>query len=230
MKYHLTSILLIGALFVACNVPPEEPAASGLQESGALVANSDNQSEPAATAEIVLGAQQANTESYPAPEQLAVGDYPEPEVVVVADYPESDEVVDEVAADQQALSAAPDITGEGDVEVVFVSARMSDDGSWNFSVTLEHEDTGWEDYADGWDVLLSDGTVLKPNPDVPFTRLLVHPHENEQPFTRAQSNIVVPAGVSTVYVRAHELVEGYSDNFVTVDLTVPSGDRFEVSR
>ena len=26
-------------------------------------------------------------------------------------------------------------------------------GSWSFSVTLSHEDTGWDDYADGWRVV-----------------------------------------------------------------------------
>ena len=115
----------------------------------------------------------------------------------------------------------PDIAGGGDVDVVFVSARETTDGVWSFSVTLEHEDTGWEDYADGWDVILPDGTVIKPNPDDQFTRLLLHPHENEQPFTRAQSGIEIPADVTTVFVRGHELVEGYGSVSYT-HLTLPT--------
>ncbi len=37
------------------------------------------------------------------------------------------------------------------------------DGSWTFSVTVSHADKGWDDYADGWDVVTSNGTVLKPD-------------------------------------------------------------------
>ena len=75
-----------------------------------------------------------------------------------------------------------------------------------------------------------DGTVLKPEPDSPFTRLLLHPHVNEQPFTRSQSGIVIPSGVTQVRVRAHDLVDGYGGREVLVDLTVPSGSDFEVIR
>jgi hypothetical protein len=111
-----------------------------------------------------------------------------------------------------------------------VRAVQSGDGAWTFHVTVEHPDTGWEDYADGWDVQTPDGKVLKPDPDSPFTRLLLHPHENEQPFTRSQAGIVVPAGVSRVLVRAHDLVDGYGGHEVWVDLTVGSGKGFEVDR
>lgn len=120
-------------------------------------------------------------------------------------------------------------TGEmGNADVLHVRAVQSSNGNWTFHVTVEHPDTGWEDYADGWDVLAPDGQVLKPDPDSPFTRLLLHPHENEQPFTRSQSGIVIPAGVSRVRVRAHDLAGGYGGREVWVDLTIASGEGFEV--
>jgi hypothetical protein len=72
--------------------------------------------------------------------------------------------------------------------------------------------------------------VLKPDPDSPFTRLLLHPHENEQPFTRSQSQIAIPDGVDQVRVRAHDLVDGYGGREVVVDLTATSGPDFEVER
>jgi hypothetical protein len=97
-------------------------------------------------------------------------------------------------------------------------------------VTVQHPDTGWEDYADGWDVLTPAGTVLKPDPDSPFTRLLLHPHENEQPFTRSQSGIDIPSDVTEVRVRAHDLVDGYGGREVVVDLTADVGESFEVER
>jgi hypothetical protein len=118
----------------------------------------------------------------------------------------------------------------GNADVLHVRAVQAGDGRWTFYVTVEHPDTGWEDYANGWDVLTPDGEVLKPDPDSLFTRLLLHPHENEQPFTRSQSGIVIAACVSRVLVRAHDLVDGYGGREVWVDLTVASGEGFEVNR
>ena len=118
----------------------------------------------------------------------------------------------------------------GNADVLFVEARLTDDGSWKFTVTVEHDDTGWEDYADGWDVVLPDGTVVKPDPESPFTRLLLHPHENEQPFTRSQRGILIPKGIENVTVRAHDLVDGFGGTEVLVDITVDSGANFEVIR
>ena len=120
---------------------------------------------------------------------------------------------------------SPGATANADVQ--YVRARQQADGTWTFDVTVAHPDTGWEDYADGWDVVLPDGTVIKPNPDSPFTRLLLHPHETEQPFTRSQSGIVIPAGVTQVTVRAHDLVDGFGGREVIVDLTKETGPDFE---
>jgi hypothetical protein len=113
--------------------------------------------------------------------------------------------------------------------VQHVRAVQSVDGAWTFHVTVQHPDTGWEDYADGWDVVMPDGTTLKPDPDSPFTRLLLHPHVSEQPFTRSQSGIVIPPDATQVRVRAHDLVDGYGGREVLVDLTVSSGPDFEVT-
>ena len=120
--------------------------------------------------------------------------------------------------------------GEGNADVMYVRAVQGQDGSWTFHVTVQHPDTGWEDYADGWDVVLPDGTVVKPDQASPFTRLLLHPHENEQPFTRSQSGIVIPPEVTEVHVRAHDLVDGFGGRVVVVDLTTSSGPDYEVER
>lgn len=115
-------------------------------------------------------------------------------------------------------------------EVLHVRAVEAADGSWTFHVTVQHADTGWEDYADGWDVVLPDGAVVKPDPDSPFIRLLLHPHEEEQPFTRSQSGIAILADVTQVRVRAHDLVDGYGGREVVLDLTVPAAPHFTVER
>lgn len=83
-----------------------------------------------------------------------------------------------------------------------VSARFDDTG-WTLHVTLRHADTGWDDYADGWRVLAPDGTVLA-------TRVLAHPHVNEQPFTRSKSGIAIDDGVANVLIESSTNVTGWS--------------------
>jgi hypothetical protein len=117
-----------------------------------------------------------------------------------------------------------------DADVEFVRAVLSPEGRWTFSVTVRHPDTGWEDYTDGWDVTTVDGTVLKVNAADRFTRLLLHPHENEQPFTRSQSGILIPEEITQVIIRAHDLVDGYGGQEVTIDLSSSSGPGYEVER
>jgi hypothetical protein len=95
-------------------------------------------------------------------------------------------------------------------KVVDITAQQNA-GSWRFSVTLEHADTGWEDYADGWRVETLSGEVLA-------TRVLGHPHVNEQPFTRSQSGVVIPQGQARVQIRARDLIGGWSDHAVPFDL------------
>lgn len=121
-----------------------------------------------------------------------------------------------------AIGSAPE-EGPTFADVEFVTAVESDDGTWKFDVTVRHEDTGWEHYADAWEVLSPDGTVLA-------TRVLTHPHVNEQPFTRSMSGITIPEGVTEVRVRAHDLVDGYGGKEINISLDRPSGAGFEVSR
>ncbi|MEJ6397424.1 hypothetical protein [Yoonia sp. 208BN28-4] len=89
-------------------------------------------------------------------------------------------------------------------EVVGVVATQNGD-TWRFDVTITHGDTGWDDYADGWQVLDADGQVLG-------TRPLAHPHVNEQPFTRSQSGIAIPDGITTVFIQVSDNVVGYYDD------------------
>ncbi len=120
--------------------------------------------------------------------------------------------------------------GQANADVLFVKAELVTDLTWTFTVTVAHPDSGWEDYADGWDVVLPDGTILMPDPDSPYTRLLLHPHESEQPFTRSQAGIRIPPEVEQVTVRAHDLVDGFGGVEVVVDLAAESGADFEVVR
>lgn len=84
--------------------------------------------------------------------------------------------------------------------------------TWRFDVTLRHDDTGWAHYADGWRVQLEDGTILG-------TRILAHPHVNEQPFTRALSGISIPAGTERVLISAKDNLDDWNDVFYIVTLS-----------
>jgi hypothetical protein len=134
--------------------------------------------------------------------------------------------------DQVQTNIVQDIQGKSmaDANVEYVRAVYNGNNSWTFHVTVAHPDTGWEDYADGWDVILPDGTVLKPDAVSPFTRLLLHPHETEQPFTRSQSGIVIPEAVTTVTVRAHDLIDAWGGTEVVIDLTQSQGDNYLIER
>lgn len=101
--------------------------------------------------------------------------------------------------------------GEADVVDVQVSGS---NGSYNFSVTVRHADEGWEHFANRWEVVGEDGTIYG-------TRVLAHPHVNEQPFTRSGS-INIPVGVSTVIVRANDSVHGLGGKEIVIPLPVSS--------
>jgi hypothetical protein len=87
--------------------------------------------------------------------------------------------------------------------IVAVEAVETASG-WTFRVTIEHGDTGWDDYADGWRVEAPDGAILGERP-------LLHPHVNEQPFTRALPGVAIPEAVGEVLIRSRTSVEGWGE-------------------
>lgn len=107
------------------------------------------------------------------------------------------------------LIAGPLMAGEADVINVMVVKTATD--AYGFSVTVRHDDTDWEHYADKWEVLDIDQNVLA-------TRILYHPHVDEQPFTRSLSAVKTPAAVRGVNLRAHCSVHGYGGQEFPVDL------------
>lgn len=112
------------------------------------------------------------------------------------------------------LVAAMALSGEvlaGQAQVVDVKVNPEGRDTYGFSVTLRHADAGWDHYADRWDVLAPDGTVLG-------ERVLFHPHVDEQPFTRSQSGILIPRGLTQVLIRAHDKVHGNNPELFRVAL------------
>ncbi len=72
------------------------------------------------------------------------------------------------------------------------------------SVTLAHPDTGWDHYADAWEVLSLEGESLG-------VRELAHPHVEEQPFTRSLSVTLPGDPPWQVQIRARDSVHGWSE-------------------
>jgi hypothetical protein len=99
----------------------------------------------------------------------------------------------------------------GKADVVDVKVRRTGENIYQFDVSVLHADEGWDHYADKWDVVSPDGTILG-------TRTLLHPHVDEQPFTRSLSELEVPSTFQEVKIRAHDSIHGYGGKVVTVDL------------
>lgn len=93
----------------------------------------------------------------------------------------------------------------GEADVTQVKAKRNTDGTFRFDITVKSKDTGWDYYAERFEVLTQDGKILG-------TRVLLHPHEDEQPFTRELDSVKIPAGTAEVKVRALMKRKGKSEN------------------
>ncbi len=99
----------------------------------------------------------------------------------------------------------------GKADVLNATIKHLGGDRYRINTTVKHEDAGWDHYADRWDVLDTDGNVLD-------SRVLAHPHDNEQPFTRSLT-LSIPAGMTTVIIRANDSVHGLGG--VEFELAVP---------
>ncbi len=99
-------------------------------------------------------------------------------------------------------------------EVEIVSAHAECDAARQciFRVELKHADTGWEHYANVWKVMTPDGDEL-------VTRVLHHPHVNEQPFTRSSSRVKIAGDIKQVVIKAGDKPNGL--NSLAYKLTLP---------
>ena len=91
------------------------------------------------------------------------------------------------------------MAGEADVVDVKISCNAA--RVCRFDVSVDHADTGWDHYADRWDVVAPDGSVLG-------SRILAHPHVGQRPFTRSLGGVHIPDGITQVTIRAHDSVHG----------------------
>ena len=117
-----------------------------------------------------------------------------------------------VPADDEVTAVEPTAVEPHEcADVIDVRITPEGSGTYRFDVTVRSPDTGWEKYADRWEVRAPDGTLLG-------ERVLAHPHVDEQPFTRSQSGIDLPADVKTVTVVARDSVAGFCGEGLEIDL------------
>lgn len=95
--------------------------------------------------------------------------------------------------------------------VVEVTVEETGTDTYTFHVTISSPYDTPDRYADGWRIMDSDGTVYGEH-------TLMHDHANEQPFTRTQSNVEIPAEVTEVTVEGRDIDNGYGGDTVTVEL------------
>lgn len=98
--------------------------------------------------------------------------------------------------------------------VVKAKATAATGGAYDFAVTLSSPYDSPERYADGWRVETEAGKVLG-------EMKLGHDHATEQPFTRDQPGVRIPAGVDTVVIEGHDLKNGYGGTTASVKLPSP---------
>jgi len=97
----------------------------------------------------------------------------------------------------------------GEADVIKVDVKRTGGDTYFFKVTVRHEDEGWDHYANKWDVVAPDGTILG-------TRTLYHPHVDEQPFTRSLSDVKISESITEVTIRAHDSVHEYGGKTMSV--------------
>ncbi len=85
------------------------------------------------------------------------------------------------------------------------------EGGWSFVVTVSSAYDSPERYADGWRVVGPDGTVYGEH-------MLTHHHAAEQPFTRTQIGVQIPADLTEVVIEGRDQQYGYGGTSFTVQL------------
>lgn len=102
------------------------------------------------------------------------------------------------------------VSAELDLREANVTAvEFQDRGdSFNFDVTLYHDDDGEEGYADHWQVESLNGSLLG-------RRVLTHPHGTVE-FTRSE---IIPISTEEwVVIRGHDSTHGYGGQLALVNL------------
>lgn len=101
--------------------------------------------------------------------------------------------------------------------VLATTFTRTSENTYTVSATVRHDDTGWDDYADAFEVK---GDQVENG-----LRELLHPHDEEQPFTRSQLGVTASG---EVWLEAKTNLTGSGGSKIYLDLRQFGGDKVEV--
>ena len=107
-------------------------------------------------------------------------------------------------------------------QVIFVKAVRATNQKWSFYVTVRHNDQGWNHYANVWEI------IDPQTQEVLGTRVLAHPHDTEQPFTRSLSNVIIPEHIQVVIIRARCNLHDFEGKQVVLDFSISKTAEYEI--
>ncbi len=103
------------------------------------------------------------------------------------------------------------LSSAGSVEIISARAEPDSHDRYRIQVTLRHADSGWDHYANAWRVWAPDGTLLG-------ERRLLHPHVDEQPFTRSLNGIAIGKNITYIEIEAEDSRHGISRQRLRIPL------------
>jgi hypothetical protein len=109
-----------------------------------------------------------------------------------------------------AVAAEQDNPKIADVQVKRDSPDQA--GIYHVTVTIEHEDTGWDDYVDAWEIVGTDGTLLGVRP-------FFEPELEQTSTVSALAGVVIPTEIKSVTIRTRKHPEGYQGD--PVEIAIP---------
>ena len=111
-----------------------------------------------------------------------------------------------------ALAQAKNTESQKYPGVIDVKVKSSGDNRFDFDVTLSSPYDTPQRYADAFRLKSLEGKVYG-------ERILLHDHQNEQPFTRDLYGVTIPAGIRLVVVEGRDQKYGYGGK--TMQITLP---------
>ena len=112
------------------------------------------------------------------------------------------------------IQPEPQVEDEPEIEIAsdsllakVLSVTISgDENQYSFNVEVESPDTGCDQYADWWEVISPDSSLI-------HRRILAHSHVDEQPFRRSSGPVAISKN-ETVIIRAHMNNLGYGSQIL----------------